>query len=138
MAFIEIVKGKEKRLVSKASFENFFKDNGWNMAGENPASSGSQEAQIQSKKQKTIKTTDSEENLNTEPSTELNSSTDEDWDEALQEESDEEIDEDVEKPISEMTRNELIKYANENDISLAGLNKTSQFREAIREAIKGR
>lgn len=138
MAFIEIVKGKEKRLVSKASFENFFKNSGWSLAGENPASSGSQKAQIQLEKQKPIKTTDSEENLNTEPSAELNSSTDEDWDEALQEESDEEIDEDVEKPISEMTRNELIKYAKENDISLAGLNKTSQFREAIREAIKGR
>ena len=51
MAFIEIVKGKEKRLVSKASFENFFKDSGWIVAGENPAPSVNQKAQDESKKQ---------------------------------------------------------------------------------------
>lgn len=133
MALIEIVKGNKKQLVSKGSFENFFKDNGWKVAGKIPASSDSQKAQNKLEKEDAIKTTVSEENPEIEPSTDSNeSSTDDEWDEVLQEESDEE----VEKPISEMTRNELIEYANKNDISLAGLNKTNQFREAIREAMK--
>ena len=136
MALIEIVKGNKKQLVSKDSFENFFKDNGWKVAGKIPASSDSQKAQNKLENEDAIKTTVSEENHEIEPSTDSNeSSIDDEWDEVLQEESDEESEE-VEKPISEMTRNELIKYANKNDISLAGLNKTNQFREAIREAMK--
>lgn len=133
MAFIEIVKGKEKRLVSKASFENFFKDNGWKMAGEIPASSINQNVQNEKKSEETIKSMVDEEELNTEHSGESDESIKDEWDEAMEED-----EEEVEKPISEMTRNELVEYAKANDISLAGLNKTSQFREAIREAIKGR
>jgi len=133
MAFIEIVKGKEKRLVSKASFENFFKDNGWNLAGEIPASSVNQNVQNEKKNEETIKSMVEEEELNTEQSGESEESIKDEWDEAMEED-----EEEVEKPISEMTRNELVEYAKANDISLAGLNKTSQFREAIREAIKGR
>lgn len=136
MAFIEIFKNGEKRKVSKSAYENFFKDTGWIVAGENPALSISNMTQVEEKNNDIIKSMAEEEKLNQGHSDDSESISDE-WDEVLSEEEDE-VEEEIEKPISEMTRNELIEYAKKNDISLAGLSKTNQFREAIREATRGR
>lgn len=121
MAFVKIVKGSKTQEVSQSAFENFFKNSGWEIAGNKPATP-------QLKKEKEIEKV--EENNNTEE--------DDEWAEAMKEEdSEEEIeDEGIEKPLSEMTKKELIKFADEKGISLAGLSTVSQFRQAIEENLK--
>lgn len=120
MAFVKIVKGSKTQEVSQSAFENFFKNSGWEIAGNKPAIPQSE---------KEIEKVE-EENNNTEE--------DDEWAEAMKEEdSEEEIeDEDIEKPLSEMTKKELIKFADEKGISLAGLSTVSQFRQAIEENLK--
>lgn len=122
MAFIKIVKGSKTQEVSQSAFENFFKNSGWEIAGNKPATP-------QSEKEKEVEKVE-EENNNTEE--------DDEWAEAMKEEdSEEEIeDEGIEKPLSEMTKKELIKFADEKGISLAGLSTVSQFRQAIEENLK--
>lgn len=121
MAFIKIVKGSKTQEVSQSAFENFFKNSGWEIAGNKPATPQFEEEKEAEKV---------EENNNTEE--------DDEWAEAMKEEdSEEEIeDEDIEKPLSEMTKKELIKFADEKGISLAGLSTVSQFRQAIEENLK--
>lgn len=121
MAFVKIVKGSKTQEVSQSAFENFFKNSGWEIAGKKPAIP-------QSENEKEIEKV--EENNNTEE--------DDEWAEAMKEEdSEEEIeDEGIEKPLSEMTKKELIKFADEKGISLAGLSTVSQFRQAIEENLK--
>lgn len=121
MAFVKIVKGSKTQEVSQSAFENFFKNSGWEIAGNKPATP-------QSENEKEIEKV--EENNNTEE--------DDEWAEAMKEEdSEEEIeDEGIEKPLSEMTKKELIKFADEKGISLAGLSTVSQFRQAIEENLK--
>lgn len=128
MAFIEIQKAGKILNVTKSMFENFYKNAGWEEAGKKPASSLNQklqEAQEDTSKVEDDKNIIEDENV-------IPESSDEDWDEALEEVED---DEDVEKPISEMTRSELIKFANDHGVSLAGLTKNDQFRNAIKEAL---
>ena len=121
MAFVEIQRGNEKKNVSFASFENFFKSAGWKVAGEIPATSAPVKKESK-KEKKQVK----EEKVDPVP-------VKDEWDEVLNEESDEEG---IEKPISEMTRKELIKYAEDHGISLAGLNNVNQFRNAIQDYMK--
>lgn len=121
MAFVEIQRGNEKKNVSFASFENFFKSAGWKVAGEIPATSVPVIKELK-KEKKQVK----EEKVDPVP-------VKDEWDEVLNEEADEEG---IEKPISEMTRKELIKYAEDHGISLAGLNNVNQFRNAIQDYMK--
>ena len=132
MAFIEIFKNGEKRKVSKSAFENFFKDSGWVEVGKTPASSSLDSYQVVEKSDNKVKSKVDIEEDKFEASDESNESFEDEWDEVLSEEEDEEI----EKPISEMNKEELIAYAKKHDISLAGLSKVSQYREAIREAMR--
>ena len=125
MAFVEIQRGNEKRNVSFASFENFFKSAGWKVAGEIPATSAPVAKELK-KEKKQEKKQIKEEKVDPVP-------VKDEWDEVLNEEADEEG---IEKPISEMTRKELIKYAEDHGISLAGLNNVNQFRNAIQEYMK--
>lgn len=120
MAFVEIQRGNEKKKVSFASFENFFKSAGWKVAGEIPATSAPVKKELKREK-KQVK----EEKVDPVP-------VKDEWDEVLSEEDEEGI----EKPISEMTRKELIKYAKDHGISLAGLNNVNQFRNAIQDYMK--
>lgn len=134
MAFVKIQKMGKTLEVSKASFENFFKNAGWNEAGEIPASSNSLEALEGSKKSKSINTKANKEKFNQEDSGESGDISNDEWDEVIEEM--EEADFDVQKPISEMNRDELIQFAKEHDISLVGLSKNNQIREAIKTALK--
>lgn len=129
MAAIIITKNGIQKKVNRKTFENYFKNAGWVEAGNNPASSNSQEAQEEAFDDKTINTKESE--IEDNPEGSGDSEVDE-WDEVL----DEEEEEEVQKPISEMNREELIKFAKDNGISLEGLTKNAQFKEAIRTALK--
>lgn len=116
MSFINIEKDGKIKNVTKAAFLNFFKDNGW------VESDGSTPTVIKKevkKEEKVEETFDQNENDNQQ----------DEWAEVMEE------DEDIEKPISEMTKDELIQYANDNDIDINGLTKVGQIREAIRKAI---
>lgn len=118
MAFIEIQRGNEKRVVSHSSFENFFKSAGWKLAGEIPATSEPIKKDVEEEKQE-------------------KESVEDEWDEVLNDETEAEIeDEDVEKPLSEMTKREMAEYAEKNGISLAGLTTAAQYRQAIEEYMK--
>lgn len=131
MAFITITKNNQTKRVSKKSFEDYFKNAGWIEAGNNPASSNSQEAQEEPSNKKVINNKEKDKVVI--PEAPGDSEKDE-WDEVL--ENEEEEDEEIHKPIAEMNREELIKFAKDNNISLAGLTKNNQFKEAIRAALK--
>lgn len=135
MALVKIQKMNKTMLVTKSSFENYFKNAGWNEVDTKSTLSNSPEAPAESKKNKSINTKANEVKTPVEPPVTSGDSVKEDeWAEAIDEF--DEIDEGVQKPISEMTRNELIQFAKDNDISLAGVNKTNQIREAIKTALK--
>ena len=130
MALVKIQKNGKTLEVSKSAFKNFYENSGWEEVGEMPTSSNNQKAQEEDLDKNTINNKAKEDNVLPESPSE---SSDADWDEVMNEE-----DEDVQKPISEMNRNELIKFAADNDISLVGLTKNAQFREAIINALKER
>lgn len=114
MASVKISKNGMVKEVSVSTFENFFKNSGWEIAGDKkPATS-------QSKKEEKVEVVE-------EPVE--NNNNDDEWDEVLD-------DEDIEKPISEMTKKELADYAEQNGISLAGLNTVAQYRQAIQDYMK--
>lgn len=113
MASVKISKNGMEKEVSVSAFENFFKNSGWEIAGDKkPATS-------QSKKEE-------KEEVVEEP---VENNSDDEWDEVLE-------DEEIEKPISEMNKRELLDYAERNGISLAGLNTVNQFRQAIQDYMK--
>lgn len=113
MASVKISKNGMEKEVSVSAFENFFKNSGWEIAGDKkPATS-------QSKKEE-------EKEVVEEP---VENNSDDEWDEVLE-------DEEIEKPISEMNKKELLDYAEKNGISLAGLNTVNQFRQAIQDYMK--
>lgn len=120
MAFVEIQKGNDKKVVSHSSFENFFRNAGWKLAGEIPATSQSIENKKKEKKQKEVEEEDAQD----------------EWDEVLNDETEADVDEDIEKPLSEMTKREMVEYAEKNGISLAGLSTAAQYRQAIEEYLK--
>ena len=114
MASVKISKNGMEKEVSVSAFENFFKNSGWEIAGDKkPATS-------QSKKEEKVK------EVVEEP---VENNSDDEWDEVLE-------DEEIEKPISEMNKKELLDYAENNGISLAGLNTVNQFRQAIQDYMK--
>ena len=131
MSFITITKNNQIKKVPKKTFEDYFKNAGWVEAGKNPASSNSQEAQEEPSNKKVINNKEKDKVVI--PEAPGDSEKDE-WDEVLEDE--EEEDEEIHKPIAEMNREELIKFAKDNNISLAGLTKNNQFKEAIRAALK--
>lgn len=113
MASVKISKNGMEKEVSVSAFENFFKNSGWEIAGDKkPATS-------QSKKEEKKEVVE-------EP---VENNSDDEWDEVLE-------DEEIEKPISEMNKRELLDYAERNGISLAGLNTVNQFRQAIQDYMK--
>lgn len=113
MASVKISKNGMEKEVSVSAFENFFKNSGWEIAGgKKPANSQSKKEKVEEKVEEPV------ENNN-----------DDEWDEVLEEE-------EIEKPISEMSKKELIEYAEKNGISLAGLNTTAQFKQAIQDYMK--
>lgn len=113
MASVKISKNGMEKEVSVSAFENFFKNSGWEIAGDKkPATS-------QSKKEEKKEVVE-------EP---VENNSDDEWDEVLE-------DEEIEKPISEMNKRELLDYAEKNGISLAGLNTVNQFRQAIQDYMK--
>lgn len=130
MAFITITKNNQTKRVSKNFFEDYLKNAGWIEAGNYPASSNSQEAQEEPSNKKVINNKEEDEVVIHEAP---DDSEKDEWDEVLE---DEEEDEEIHKPIAEMNREELIKFAKDNNISLAGLTKNNQFKEAIRAALK--
>ena len=115
MASIKISKNGMVKEVSASSFENFFKNSGWEIAGDKKSaiSQSKEEKKTEKKKEEPVQDNKDE------------------WDEVLEEE-----DEEVEKPLSEMTKKELMEYAEQNGISLAGLNTNAQFRQAIQDYMK--
>lgn len=114
MASVKIFKGDLTKEVSVSAFENFFKNSGWEIAGDKkPATSQSKKEKVAEKEEEPV----------------VENNNDDEWDEVLE-------DEEVEKPLSEMTKKELADYAEKNGISLAGLNTTAQFRQAIQEYMK--
>lgn len=127
MAFIKIFKNGKTLEVSKSSFENFFRNSGWSEVNKNLTSSNHQKSSRKPENKNINNTKDSELNVKEEASGE---SSDDEWAEVLEEE--------IQKPITEMNRDELIEFAKANNISLEGLTKNNQFREAIREALKNR
>lgn len=131
MGLITIIKDNREKKVSRTTFEDYFKNAGWIEAGENPASVKSQEAQEEPSNKKVINNKEEDEVVIPEAS---GDSEKDEWDEVLEDE--EEEDEEIHKPIAEMNREELIKFAKDNNISLAGLTKNNQFKEAIRAALK--
>ena len=121
---VKIVKGKLVNVVTKSAFENFFKSQGWELAGEGNTSPvpNITEKKEEKKLDKVVDEPTIEENSDEE----IN---DEDWDEAL----DELIDNEVEKPISEMNKEELIAKAKSLGINTNGLSN-KQLREAIKSS----
>lgn len=104
---IEVTKNGKTITTTVSSYNNYLKNNGWKVAGEIPAT----EPVI-------------EEVVVEEPV--IEEVVEENWDD---------VDDDITKPISEMSREELIKYAEDNNIDISGLTKTSQIRNAIKERI---
>lgn len=127
MAKVNIQKGNMTKQVSRSLFENFFQNSGWVEVGVNPTSPNVPEVQEGSKNKEIINNKANEEEVNLDQS---GTSEDDEWAEVMNEE-----EEDIEKPLSEMNRDELIQYAKDHDISLAGLTKNAQFREAIKAAM---
>lgn len=114
MASVKISKNGMEKEVSVSAFENFFKNSGWEIAGDKkPATS-------QSKKEEKVK------EVVEEP---VENNSDDEWDEVLE-------DEEIEKPLSEMSKKELAEYAENNGISLAGLSTAAQYRQAIQDNMK--
>lgn len=118
---VNIVKGGITKKVSQSAFDDYFKPQGWEIAGEVKSSP------IPVKKAEKVKPEKVEEVKVEENSDEEVS--DEDWDEAI----DELVDEEVEKPISEMNKNELIAKAESLGIDTTGLSN-KQLREAIKSS----
>ena len=113
---VKIAKGNMTNVVPQASFENFFKNNGWEVVDEKSATP----SKIENKKQIEEVKEEKQEEVVQAPE-----STDEEWDEAIEEE--------FEKPISEMSKAELREKAKSFDIDVTGLT-SNQLRDAIREA----
>lgn len=130
MALIKIQKNDKILEVSKSAFKNFYENSGWKEVGSKPTSSNHQKAHREDLNEKNINNINEKEEDLLEQSGE---SSDDEWEEAMSED-----DEDAHKPISEMNREELIRFAKENDISLVGLSKNNQFKEAISNALKER
>lgn len=118
---VKIVKGDLVNFVPNASFNNFFKSQGWTLAEGEEISP----KPISAKKEKVEEKPVEEISVVEEPvEEEIN---EEDWDEVI----DELVDEEVEKPISEMNKEELIKKAKKLGIATDGLSN-KQLREAIK------
>lgn len=110
---IKIAKGNKTITVPVASFENFFKGNGWEVANEKATPT---KAKV-------------EEPTNKEMDEAVEESVEEpidEWDEAIEEE--------FEKPLSEMSKSELKKKAESLGIDISAGYTTSQLRDMIREA----
>lgn len=118
---VRIVKGGIIKKVSQSAFEDYFKSQGWEIAGEGKSSPTPVEKVEKVEPEKVEKVEPVEEN-----SDEVS---DEDWDEAM----DELVDEEVEKPISEMNKEELIVKAKSLGINTTGLSN-KQLREAIKSS----
>ena len=113
---IKIAKGNKVTIVPEASFENFFKNNGWEVVNNKTTPA------------KVIKEEPVEEVIEEvvkEP-VEESTSTEDEWDEAIEEE--------FEKPLSEMSKSELKKKAESLGIDISAGYTTSQLRDLIREA----
>lgn len=122
--FVKIKKGEKVLTVPKTSFLNFFADQGWEEV--KSSSHSGKEKKNEEVKEEELKDESVEEE--TEETTE---EVKDEWDEAMEED-----EADIEKPISEMTKDELIAYADQNGIDISGLTKTSQIKEAIKNANK--
>ena len=118
---VKIVKGGLKKKVSQSAFEDYFKPQGWEIAGEDNTSPTPVIEQVEEKVEQVAENTD---NVNSDDEV-----SDEDWDEAM----DELVDDEVEKPISEMNKEELIKKAKSLGITTSGLSN-KQLREAIKSS----
>lgn len=110
---VKIAKGNMTNIVPQASFENFFKNNGWEVVDDSATPT------IVKEKKKEVKEEKEEEVVQTPEST------DEEWDEAIEEE--------FEKPLSEMSKSELKEKAQSLGIDANGLT-SGQLRDMIREA----
>ena len=105
---IKIVRGNLVNTVSKSSFDNYFKSQGWELAGgENPPVSHIEPV---------------------EEKVDLEEPSDEEWDDVL----DELKDDEVEKPISEMNKQELIAKAKSLGIDVTPEMTNKQLRELIK------
>lgn len=105
---VKIRKGARENLVAKSAFDNFFKNQGWELVGEE-----------QSSPSPVI-----EEEAIEEPTEQ-----EEDWDEVLE---DEAVEEDIEKPLSEMNKEELINKAVSLGLDISDCTSNKQIREKIR------
>lgn len=104
---LRIVKGKRTLKVTDKAYENFYKNNGWEI--EKRLGTGKASAS-NSKKPKVEET-----------------ETEDEW-AGIE-------DEEVRKPLSEMNRQELEQYAAELGVDLTGLSSNKQYREAIKAAL---
>lgn len=108
---VKIAKGNKVKTTSFSSFENFYKNSGWELV------EGSSNKTEEVKPAKKVK----EPEIIDEP-------TDDEWEDAMD-------DEEVEKPLSEMNNAELKEYAAKYGIDITGLNSNKQIREAIKAAM---
>lgn len=100
--------------VTETAFKEYYKDFGWvPKATENVAKEPAEDTNEEAVEENPIEENPIEEN--------------DDWNDIEEEE--------VEKPISNMSKDELIAYANEHGINIDGINRTSQIREAILAAM---
>lgn len=107
---VRIKKGTKARVVSLASFHNYYKNSGWELCDEVPA--------------KDEPVSEFEDNIQESDEDEVSDS---EWDEAMEDE--------VEKPLSEMNRSELEAKAASLGIDISGLTKNAQIREKIKSCI---
>ena len=109
---IKIAKGNLVNSVPKSAFDNYFKSQGWEIAG------GDYTLPVPDKVEEFVK---AEENS-------VEDVNDDEWDEVMDELSDDE----AEKPLSEMNKEELISKAKKMGIDISNLSTNKQLRGAIR------
>lgn len=114
---VRIVKGNLVNNVSKSTFDNYFKPQGWEIVG------GDYTPPVPEKEEEEIVKVESNDG-------QVEEVNDEEWDEVLDELSDDE----AEKPLSEMNKEELVNKAKKMGIDVSNLTTNKQLREAIRNS----
>lgn len=111
---VVITKGKKAMTVSRSAYNNFYKQNGWEIANGDNKNEKPEEVI----EQETVEKENSQDDV-----------TDDDWADIEEEESEEEG---IEKPLSEMNRQELENKAAELGIDISNAKSNKQLRELIR------
>lgn len=111
---VSIVKGKKAMTVSRSAYDNFYKQNGWEIVNGNKKNEKPEEVI----EQETVEEVNSQDDVS-----------DDDWADIEEDEADEEG---IEKPLSEMNRQELEEKATELGIDFSNVKSNKQLRDLIR------